>query len=124
MRVGSHIHVSGTTANPPPGIPNLSCVGQASAASQATWILDIIEGALKALGSSMTDVVRTRIILQNPKDVEAVSEVHGWRMKCAGVLPANTLISAGVYEEQMLVEIETWAEVGSAEHGVVRIFMA
>lgn len=99
-------------------------MGGTSAASQTTWILDIIEGALKALGSSMRDIARTRIILRDARDAEAVSEVHGWRMQCAQILPANTLISAGLYEEQMRVEIETWAEVGSAEQGVVRIFMA
>lgn len=124
MRTGSHIHISGTTANPPPGISSLSCVGGTSAASQATWILDIIEGALKALGSSMKDIIRTRIMLRDTRDAEAVSEVHGWRMNCAQVLPANTLVSAGLYEEQMRVEIETWAEVGSGDQGVVRIFMA
>lgn len=122
MRVGSHIHISGTTANPPPGIPSLSCVGGTSAASQTVWILDIIEGALKALGSSMRDIVRTRLMLQDAADAEAVSVEHGWRMKCAGILPANTLIQAGLYEQQMRVEIEVWAEVGSAEQGVLQIF--
>lgn len=97
-------------------------MGGTSAASQAVWILDTIEGALKALGSSMKDIIRTRIILPDAGDAEAVSEVHGWRMKCAGILPANTLISAGLYEEQMRVEIETWAVVGSADQGVVQIF--
>ncbi|KAF3767064.1 Aldo/keto reductase [Cryphonectria parasitica EP155] len=121
VRIGPRIHISGTTANPPPSISSLSCVGGASAASQAVWVLDIVEGALKALGSSMSDIVRTRVILRDAQDADVVSREHGWRMKCAGILPANTLIQAGLYEEQMLVEIETWAEVGSAEHGVVQI---
>lgn len=99
-------------------------MGGKSAASQATRILDIIEGALKALGSSMKDVARTRIILRDAEDAEAVSEVHGWRMRCVGILPANTLIIAKMYEEQMRVEIETWAEVGLAEQGVLRILMS
>lgn len=98
-------------------------MGGTSAASQAIWILDIIEGALKALGSSMKDIIRTRIMLRDTRDAEAVSEAHGWRMNCTQVLPANTLVSAGLYEEQMRVEIETWAEVGSGDQGVVRIFM-
>lgn len=97
-------------------------MGGTSAASQAVWILDIIEGALKALGSSMRDIVRTRVILQDADDAEAVSEAHGWRMSCVGILPANTLIKAGLYEEQMRVEIETWAEAGSAEQGILQIF--
>ncbi|POS78672.1 endoribonuclease L-PSP [Diaporthe helianthi] len=117
VRVGSHIHISGTTANPP--VPSLSCVGGRSAKSQAVWALDIIEGALKALGSSMKDVVRTRVILSNRKDAEAVSEAHGWRMHCVDVLPANTLIEATLYEDEFLVEIEAWAEVDSGARGTV-----
>lgn len=69
----------------------------------------------------MKDIVRTRVMLRDAKDAEAVSKEHGWRMKCAGILPANTLIQAGLYEDQMLVEIETWAEVGSAENGILQI---
>ncbi|KAL1860519.1 hypothetical protein Daus18300_009151 [Diaporthe australafricana] len=120
VRIGSHIHVSGTTANPP--VPSLSCVGGTSAASQTVWVLDIIEGALKTLGSSMQDVVRTRIILSSRKDAEAVSEAHGWRMKCAGILPANTLIEATLYEDEFMVEIEAWAEVDSGAKGTVRVY--
>lgn len=109
-----------TTANPP--VPSLSCVGGASARSQTVWCLDIIEAALKALGSSMKDVVRTRIILSNKKDAEAVSEAHGWRMHCADVLPANTLIEATLYEDEFLVEIEAWAEVNSGARGILRVY--
>lgn len=60
-------------------------------------------------------------MLRASNDCEAVSEEHGWKMKCAGILPANTLIQAGLYESQMLVEIEAWAEVGSAEGGILQI---
>lgn len=109
-----------TTANPP--VPSLSCVGGASAQSQTVWCLDIIEAALKALGSSMKDIVRTRIILSNKKDAEAVSEAHGWRMHCADVLPANTLIEATLYEDEFLVEIEAWAEVNSGARGILRVY--
>lgn len=116
----SVVNIPQTTANPP--VPSLSCVGGNSAASQAVWALDIIEGALKALGSSMKDVVRTRVILSNRKDAEAVSEVHGWRMQCADVLPANTLIEATLYEDEFLVEIEAWAEVDCVTRGTVRLY--
>ncbi|CAN8102217.1 unnamed protein product [Discula destructiva] len=122
VRIGPRIHISGTTANPPPGMPSLTVIGGASAESQTVWIFDIIEGALKALGSSMKDIVRTRIMLQDTKDCEAVSKAHGWVMQCAGILPANTLVQVGLYEEQFRVEIEAWAEVGSAEQGVLQVF--
>ncbi|KAI4602575.1 hypothetical protein KJ359_007790 [Pestalotiopsis sp. 9143b] len=119
VRVGSSIHVSGTTANSP--ISELPNVGGGSARSQTVWILDIIERSLTALGASFADIVRTRIMVQNLEDCEEVSRAHGWRMKCAGILPANTLVSVGVVGDNMLVEIEAWAEVGSGDQSVLQI---
>jgi enamine deaminase RidA (YjgF/YER057c/UK114 family) len=83
--------------------------------------LDIIESALKALDSSLKDVVRTRILVEDLRYVEEVASAHGWRFKCAGIRPANTLVTAGIMGEEMLVEIEAWAEVGSGKQGVLRI---
>lgn len=102
-------------------------IGGTSTESQAVWILDIIAGALKALGSSMQDLVRTRVMLPDAQgDCEAVSAAHGWAMQSAGrgVLPANTLVQVGLYEGQFRVEIEAWAEVGSAERGILRILQS
>jgi hypothetical protein len=42
-------------------------------------------------------------------------------MKCAGILPVNTMVTAGIVGEEMLVGIEAWAEVGSGDKGVVRV---
>lgn len=84
-------------------------------------VLDITEGALKALGSSLSDVVRTRILVRNVDDCEEVSRAHGWVFKHAGVLPANTLVTAGLVGNEMLVEIETEAEIGSSQAGVVKV---
>ncbi|KAF5674952.1 endoribonuclease l-psp [Fusarium heterosporum] len=89
VRVGNTIHVSGTTANSP--VPELDNLGGSSAASQTVRILDIIENALKALGSCMKDVVRTRLLVEDLKYIEEVSRAHGWRFGCEGILPANTL---------------------------------
>jgi enamine deaminase RidA (YjgF/YER057c/UK114 family) len=96
-------------------------MGGSSAGSQAVWILDIIEHALKALGSSMKDVVRTRLLVETLDDCEQVSRAHGWRFGLEGILPANTLVTAHIVGEKVLVEIEAWAEVGSGKRGVLRI---
>ena len=126
MRTGSTIRVSGTTSNSP--IPSLSVIGGANAASQAVHILDVIEGALKALGSSLSDVVRTRIMVKDASTCEAVSRVHGWVFANAhagaSVLPANTFTCAGLIGEEMLVEIEAEAEVDCSRPGVLRITKA
>ncbi|KAI0470562.1 NADP-dependent oxidoreductase domain-containing protein [Xylariaceae sp. FL0804] len=119
VRVGNSIHVSGTTANSP--IKELPNIGGRSPASQTVRILDIVEGALKALGSSMKDITRTRIMIQNQDDCEPVSRAHGWRLGIHGILPANTLVTNGIVGDEMLVEVETWAEVGSGEKGVLTI---
>jgi enamine deaminase RidA (YjgF/YER057c/UK114 family) len=84
-------------------------------------ILDIIEGALKALDSSLKDIVRTRILVEDLKYVEEVASAHGGRFGCEGIRPANALVTAGIMGEEMLVEIEAWAEVGSGKQGVLRI---
>jgi enamine deaminase RidA (YjgF/YER057c/UK114 family) len=60
-------------------------------------------------------------MVENIDDAEAVGRAHGWRMKCAGILPANTLVTAGIVGQEMMVEIEAWAEVGCSEKGVLRI---
>ncbi len=119
VRTGNTIRVSGTTSNSP--IATIPAIGGSSARSQTVHILDIIEGALKALGSSLSDVVRTRIMVRDDKGCEEVSQAHGWVFRCAGVLPANTFTTAGLVGDQMLVEIEAEAQVGCSKEGVLRI---
>ncbi|KAF6829696.1 endoribonuclease L-PSP [Colletotrichum plurivorum] len=119
VRVGDVIRVSGTTATPPPGL-EMKVVGGTSARSQAVAALDIIEGSLKRLGGGMADVVRTRVMLRREEDVGAVSEVHGWVFGCHGVRPANTTTTVGLIGEEVLVEIEAEAVVGSGT-SVVRM---
>lgn len=110
IRTGNTIRISGTTANSP--ISSLPVIGGSSARSQTVAVLDIIAQALKALGGSLSNVVRTRIIVQNPHDCEEVSRAHGWAFGCLGVRPANTLIVSGLIGSEFLVEIEAEAELG------------
>ncbi|OKL59899.1 hypothetical protein UA08_04537 [Talaromyces atroroseus] len=119
VRTGNVIRVSGTTTNKL--IPSLPAIGGKSARSQTVHILDIIENALKALDSSLSDVVRTRIMVRDENVCEEVSRAHGWVFKAAGVHPSNTFVTAGLIGDEMLVEIEAEAEVGSAKAGVLRI---
>ncbi len=83
-------------------------------------IVDIISRALQALGGSLSDVVRTRVMIQREEDCEEISRAHGWAFKCVGVRPANTLIISGIIGKQFLVEIEAEAELGFGGR-VVRI---
>jgi enamine deaminase RidA (YjgF/YER057c/UK114 family) len=52
--------------------------------------LDCGGGGLEEAGSSLADVVRTRIIVRHVEDADAVARVHGQFF--ADVRPANTLL--------------------------------
>ena len=66
IRVDNRIFVSGTSASDANGI--VQHVGDAGA--QTTFILSKIEAALLQIGSSLSDVVRTRIYVQRIEDWE------------------------------------------------------
>ncbi|KAL3422267.1 endoribonuclease L-PSP [Phlyctema vagabunda] len=117
VRTGSVIRISGTTANSP--LPSIPVVGGRSARSQTVHVLDIIGRALKVLGGSLSDVVRTRIMVPDVDDVDEISKAHGWAFNCAGVRPANTLVVTNLVGPEFLVEIEAEAVLGFDK--VVRI---
>ncbi|ORY57726.1 NADP-dependent oxidoreductase domain-containing protein [Pseudomassariella vexata] len=114
VRIGDTIQVSGTTTYQSPGFQSSSkCIGGNCPRSQTVAVLDIIARSIKKLGGNMSDVVRTRVIIRNEEDCQAVSEAHGWVFKCEGIRPSNTLTTAGLIGEEFLVEIEAEAVVGS-----------
>ena len=104
VREDRRVLVSGTTAN-----HGERLMGGDDAASQTHFVLDKIEGTLRSLGASLSDVVRTRIFVADPADVEAVARAHGARL--AEVRPANTLVIAGLVGDDLRVEIEAEALV-------------
>jgi aryl-alcohol dehydrogenase-like predicted oxidoreductase/enamine deaminase RidA (YjgF/YER057c/UK114 family) len=107
VRVGDRILVSGTTATHREG----RAVCHGDVAGQTTFILDKIGASLRALGGSLEDVVRTRIYLKDAGQWEAASRAHG-RVFDA-IRPVNTLIEAGGFVGDYLVEIEAEAVVAA-----------
>ena len=105
VRTGDRILVSGTTATHGDRL-----IGGADPAAQTHFIIDKIEGAIQSLGGKLEDVVRTRIFIQNIEDWEAVARAHGERFR--GIMPANTLVRAGLIGADYLVEIEAEAVCG------------
>jgi aryl-alcohol dehydrogenase-like predicted oxidoreductase/enamine deaminase RidA (YjgF/YER057c/UK114 family) len=105
-RVGSRIHVSGTTATHRDRV-----IGGADPAAQTHAVVDKIAGALQSLGGRLEDVVRTRIFLADLAHWEAVSRAHGERF--GAIAPANTLVEARLIGDEYLVEIEAEAELQS-----------
>ena len=109
IRTGDHIAVSGCTA-----VVKGVLQYHGDAGAQMGVALDNLLGALVALGGTPGDVIRTRVYVVNRADWAAVGKVHGVRF--ADVRPAATMVLvAGLLDEQMLVEVECEARVGSAK---------
>lgn len=110
VRVGQVIHVAGTTSVDDAG----NVVGAGDPGAQTTQALRIIEAALKKLGASMRDVVRTRIYVTNIADWEAIGAAHGAFFR--HVRPAATMIEVSrLIDPALLVEIEAEAIVGGGD---------
>jgi enamine deaminase RidA (YjgF/YER057c/UK114 family) len=101
VRVGQFISVAGTAPLGPDG----KTVGKGDPGAQAERCLEIIREAVEKLGASLSDVVRTRILLTRIQDWEAVGRVHGGVFQA--VQPVTTIVQVVRFvDPDWLVEIE------------------
>lgn len=101
VRSGRLIFVAGTA----PIAPDGKAAAPGDPAGQTRRCLEIIRGALEQAGASITEVVRTRILLTRIADWPAVAEVHGEYFR--DVRPACTVMQvAALIDPAWLVEIE------------------
>ncbi|HEX7627083.1 MAG TPA: RidA family protein [Gaiellaceae bacterium] len=104
VRVGDRVWVSGTApimpddADPP-----------TTAYEQARVCLAIIERALVEAGSSLDDVVRTRIYVTDASSIDDVGRAHGEAF--AKARPATTGLVTALLDPRWLVEIEAEAVI-------------
>ena len=107
VRVGSYIHVAGTTATD----ASRQLVGLDDPYTQTVQILRNIEAALKKAGASLEHVVRTRIYVVNiERNWKEIGRAHGEFF--VHIRPASTMLEASrLVEPEMLVEIEADAIV-------------
>jgi enamine deaminase RidA (YjgF/YER057c/UK114 family) len=99
---GSNVHIAGTApimadgADPPAG-----------AYAQMKRCLEIVENALHEAGTSLSNVVRTRVFVTDPEYVAEAMRAHGEAFGEAR--PACTGIIARLFDDRWLVEIEVEA---------------
>jgi enamine deaminase RidA (YjgF/YER057c/UK114 family) len=100
VKIGKMVFVSGTT-----GVDYAAgSDSDADAYSQTKRAIENINSALARVGSSLSDVVRTRIFIRPDVDWQDVARAH--REAFGSVLPASTMISVGFLDPRILVEIE------------------
>lgn len=104
VRVGHIIEVTGTVAVD----ENNQLVGKDDAYAQTKFIIEKIEGVLKKAGSSLKDVVRTRMFVTDISRWEEYGKAHGEFF--AEIKPCTTMVEVkGLIAPEYLIEIEATA---------------
>lgn len=100
VRVGQHLHISGTCAPP--------AHEKDDAYVQTQAILKVIKGVVEKAEMSLEDVVRTVVYVRDINDADAVAKAH--LEVFGGIRPSSTLVQVdSMLRTWQRVEIETYA---------------
>jgi enamine deaminase RidA (YjgF/YER057c/UK114 family) len=106
---GDWVFVSGTT-----GFDYATMTLSDDVVAQAEQAFRNIESALRLAGSSLADVVRVTYILPNAEEFQACWPVL--RRYFGDTRPAATMISAGLVDKRLRIEIEVTARIRGPGH--------
>ncbi|MFC7075124.1 RidA family protein [Haloarcula halophila] len=107
IRAGDTVRVAGTIATDDEG----AVVAPGDPYEQTRHALDIVANALDEVGTSVDDVVRTRMYVTDIEEMDAVGRAHGEVF--ADVRPAATMVEVSeLAAEDAVVEVEVEAVVG------------
>ncbi|MFH4965400.1 RidA family protein [Gaetbulibacter sp. M235] len=108
VRVGPYITIGGTA----PTDTNGNTVGIGDISLQTKQCLETIKIALEKAGSSLKDVVRTRILLTNIEDWKVAAEVRASYFRT--IKPVDTIMQVSRFiNPDWLIEIEVDAIVAT-----------
>ncbi len=104
VRIGNIVEVTGTVAVD----DNTNLVGGDSAYEQTKFIIQKIELVLQKAGSSLKDVIRTRMLVTDISRWEEYGKAHGEFFK--DIKPCTSMIEVkGLISPEYLIEIEASA---------------
>ena len=104
VKVGNIIEVTGTVAVD----ENNQLVGKDDAYAQTKFIIEKIEKVLKSAGSSLEDVVRTRMFVTDISRWEEYGKAHGEFF--GQIKPCTSMVEVkGLIAPEYLIEIEATA---------------
>ena len=107
VRHGSVVRVAGTA-----GLGEDGQVVSSDVVDQARRAIELIKAALEDLGSSLGEVIMTRIYVRDTHDIDRVAVIHGEVFR--DIRPATTIVKVDFIDPKILVEIEAEAVYGGA----------
>ena len=108
VRHGRVVRVAGTA-----GLDEDGQVVSDDVVDQMRRAIEIIKDSLEDLGSSLGEVIMTRIYVREVHDIDRVAVIHGEVFR--DIRPATTIVRVDFIDPNILVEMEAEAVYGGAD---------